>query len=89
MKVHARYLVIGPQLSIGGTPVRNIHLIDPDREGTMCGRTPNYENIKSPRYHWLPITKKDACKAKLLECSICSRFVTQYAVKDTPYERPS
>ena len=89
MKVHAKYLAIGPRLSIGTTPVRKIHLIDPDREGTMCGRTPYYGNHLSRCRRWLPITVKDECTSTILECSICKRFVTQYAVDDRldAYER--
>ncbi len=80
MKVAARFLVIGPLLHVGDNPVRNIHLIDPDREQTMCGRNPKMAPNSIAR-RWFKMEDKKKCgKCSLRECPTCRQFTTHFSI---------
>ncbi len=79
MKVEAKFLVIGPLIHIGKNEVRNIHLIDPDRGQTMCGRTPKMDKHSIAR-RWFKMEDKDKCDCVLHECPTCKHFTTHFAV---------
>ena len=86
MKVHVKYLVLGPLLRIGGQPVRNLHLIDPDIKRMACGRLPRHQNTLTRNMRWLKVPQKATKTYKVMECITCKRFVGHFSNEGQPDE---